>query len=200
MRQKRFSAKQHGVSVSWIASVGCLLLAFCLTARPAGRLVKRQVLAWQAADTWRAWQAAGKESASGDPLVWLTANSADISTLVLDDATKENLARFPCWVAFGAKPADQGLKIIQAHRDTHFRNLDLLEINDTVRVDWTSGARQYQVIDIEIVNPQQAEARFMELAAMDRLVLLTCYPFRYVGPAPQRYLVWLQGSASEPQR
>jgi LPXTG-site transpeptidase (sortase) family protein len=191
MRQKHFSSKGRGVSLLWAVQAGCLLLTICLTARPVGRLVKRQVIAWKAADTRREWKAVGRESRSGDPQAWLTAKDAGISMLVLYDATKENLNRFPCWSTFGEKPEGRGLKIIQAHRDTHFRHLGQLKINSAVEVEWAAGVAHYRVIDIEILDPQQAEVRLRELATLDRLVLMTCYPFRYIGPAPQCYLVWL---------
>ena len=35
-----------------------------------------------------------------------------------------------------------------------------------------------------------ASKRMREKAGEDWLVLLTCHPFRYLGPAPRRFLAW----------
>ena len=108
---------------------------------------------------------------------------------------KNNLYQCPCWSTFGAKPDDAGLKIIQAHRDIHFYRLGKLKKGSALHLETIKGRKTYEVEYTEILTPAEAEIKIQHAAHRDCLLLMTCYPFRYIGPAPKRYLVW-----AKPQR
>lgn len=76
---------------------------------------------------------------------------------------------------------------LTAHRDGTFRVLKDVAIGDTVVLGGKEQSRVFQVTDIQIVTPDQVEV--LDPTPHTTLTLVTCYPFYYVGNAPQRYVV-----------
>jgi sortase A len=77
--------------------------------------------------------------------------------------------------------------VLAGHRDSVFRNLGEVKLGDlmTVRTDY--GVFVYEVHKIRIVK---ADDKTVIVPTADAvLTLSTCYPFRYVGNAPKRYIV-----------
>lgn len=106
---------------------------------------------------------------------------------VYADASERNLNRGAGLVAGTATPGDAGNVALAAHRDGYFRVLEKVVIGDVVQLDSPSGHLQYRVTGISIVEPTD----LWPLAATDvpTVTLVTCYPFYFVGSAPQRYIV-----------
>ena len=73
------------------------------------------------------------------------------------------------------------------HRDTFFRPLKDIKVNDTIRLTTLDGVTDYRVTDTKIVPPTDTSA--LDEASDKTLVLVTCYPFYYIGPAPKRFIV-----------
>jgi len=91
-------------------------------------------------------------------------------------------------------PGERGNVGLAGHRDTYFRKLHGIAPGDTVRLTTPDGAFTYQVDSILIVRPSRGD-----LLRPDRrvgLTLVTCYPFHYVGPAPDRFVVLAQPTMS----
>jgi sortase A len=86
-----------------------------------------------------------------------------------------------------AFPGEVGNVGIAGHRDRHFRPLRDVEVGDRIDVTTPDGDFVYLVDDIQIVAPDATEV----LAATDEpvLTLVTCYPFWYLGHAPERFIV-----------
>ena len=77
--------------------------------------------------------------------------------------------------------------VLAGHRDSVFRNLGDVKLGDlmTVRTDY--GVFVYEVHKIRIVK---ADDKTVIVPTADAvLTLSTCYPFRFVGNAPKRYVV-----------
>ena len=86
-----------------------------------------------------------------------------------------------------ALPWQSGNAVLAGHRDTFFRLLKDLRQGDLIRMTTTRGTFDYQVVRTEIVEPDDISAL---APTSDRaLTLVTCYPFVYVGRAPQRFIV-----------
>lgn len=81
----------------------------------------------------------------------------------------------------------RGNAVVAAHRDTFFRPLHLVQSGDLIRVLTEHGSYNYRVELTEVVSPD--DVRVLEPTTEPTLTLVTCYPFFYVGPAPQRYVV-----------
>jgi LPXTG-site transpeptidase (sortase) family protein len=76
---------------------------------------------------------------------------------------------------------------IAGHRDGFFRGLRHVELGDGLSLTTLDGVSHYEVTKLEVVEPTAVEV--LEPTPHDALTLVTCYPFYYVGDAPQRYVV-----------
>ena len=77
--------------------------------------------------------------------------------------------------------------VISAHRDTYFSELGKLVMGDQVIVETSAGRFTYEVSEIRIVDKDDRTVIVPTEEAI--LTMTTCYPFHYVGPAPDRYIV-----------
>ena len=86
-----------------------------------------------------------------------------------------------------ALPGAPGNAAFAAHRDTFFSPLARIRNGDDVIVTTPGGVHRYTVVRTRIVTPSDVSV----LRSTDRpqLTLVTCYPFDYVGSAPQRFIV-----------
>jgi sortase A len=84
-------------------------------------------------------------------------------------------------------PWTSGNSVLAAHRDTHFRPLRHIRQGDLIRLKTRQGVLEYSVKDTMIVAPK--DVWVMAPTTGRRLTLVTCYPFNYVGSAPQRFIV-----------
>lgn len=86
-------------------------------------------------------------------------------------------------------PGQKGQIVLSGHRDTVFRRLGELEIGDEFIVkmpygDFTYVIERTKIVDADdrtVINPDIDE---------ELLTVTTCYPFRYVGSAPDRYIIY----------
>jgi len=86
--------------------------------------------------------------------------------------------------------------VLAGHRDSAFRNLGELKIGDFLSVRTTYGTFVYQVHKIRIVS---ANDRTVIVSTKDAILTLsTCYPFRFIGNAPKRYIVQANMVMGEP--
>ena len=77
--------------------------------------------------------------------------------------------------------------VLAGHRDSVFRNLGELKLGDLLHVQTDYGKFVYEVHKIRIVAGNDKTVIVPTADAV--LTLSTCYPFRYVGNAPKRYIV-----------
>jgi sortase A len=101
-----------------------------------------------------------------------------------DDLT---LNRGAGWIAGTARPGEAGNIGIAAHRDGFFRVLKDIRDGDQIALDTPQHKAVYQVDQIEIVAPD--DVHVLQPRPQPSLTLVTCYPFYFVGDAPQRYIV-----------
>jgi sortase A len=80
-----------------------------------------------------------------------------------------------------------GNMALAAHRDGLFRRLEHIRPNDEVRVVTPRGDFFYSVRRTRIVEPDDVSV--IAHTAAPTITLITCYPFSFVGNAPQRFVV-----------
>lgn len=86
-----------------------------------------------------------------------------------------------------ALPGENNNSVISAHRDTFFRKMYKLKIDDTVIINTKAGEFTYIVIGIKIVKKTD---RTVIVPIKDSiLTMTTCYPFDYVGRTSNRYII-----------
>jgi sortase A len=76
---------------------------------------------------------------------------------------------------------------LAAHRDGLFRRLEKIRFDDDVRVTTPRGEYHYRVRKTQIVDP--GDVWVLAPTATPTITLITCYPFSFVGNAPQRFIV-----------
>ncbi|OFW16150.1 MAG: hypothetical protein A3F70_02705 [Acidobacteria bacterium RIFCSPLOWO2_12_FULL_67_14] len=86
-----------------------------------------------------------------------------------------------------ALPEDGGNIGLAAHRDTFFRPLRDIRIADEIRLVTPTGTFTFLVADTSIVKP--TDTWVLDPTRGMTLTLVTCYPFSYVGAAPDRFIV-----------
>jgi sortase A len=91
------------------------------------------------------------------------------------------------WIEGTARPATQGNIGIAGHRDGFFRPLKDARVGDRIELRTGDTTSLYAVDEITIVTPQ--DVHVLQPRARPSLTLVTCYPFYFVGSAPQRYIV-----------
>jgi sortase A len=183
-------SESEGLSMRRILFWLFLFGACALAAKPAASAAKRAVSALEAQALWQAARASDRpEAAPGEPALWLAIPSIRLGLPALQDVTEENLQRLPCVVAWPER--DVALTVILGHRDTHFRPLERLRKGATITVTRRDGSRQaYRVTAIDVLAPDAAQRKIRARMDRDELALMTCHPFRYIGPAPQRIIFW----------
>lgn len=96
-----------------------------------------------------------------------------------------------------ALPGDPGNAAFAAHRDTFFRSLEGVRNGDEIAVTTTRGEYRYVVSGTRIVDP--SDVSVLRASREPTLTLVTCYPFDYVGSAPQRFIVTARLVQSKPR-
>jgi sortase A len=84
-------------------------------------------------------------------------------------------------------PGHDGNIGIAGHRDGFFRTLKDIRTGDSIELVTVSGTDIYIVDRIRITGP--ADVSVLLPRPKPSLTLVTCYPFYFVGPAPNRYIV-----------
>lgn len=84
-------------------------------------------------------------------------------------------------------PDQNGHVVLSGHRDTVFRNLDQVEEGDHLYVNYQGTVYDYQVRKIWITDEDDRSV----IVNKDEptLTLTTCYPFDFIGFAPERYII-----------
>lgn len=86
-----------------------------------------------------------------------------------------------------ALPGEENHTILSGHRDTVFRGLRHLKEDDELVVATTEGTFTYKIFRIRIVKADDHTVMTPKPSAT--LTLTTCYPFYFLGNAPERYII-----------
>jgi sortase A len=84
-------------------------------------------------------------------------------------------------------PGEKDNSVLSGHRDTVFRKLGQLKINDQLIVETTAGTFTYEIREIKIVDMNDKTIITPTNHAV--LTVTTCYPFDFIGSAPERYIL-----------
>ena len=110
-----------------------------------------------------------------------------LSVAVLQGTTSKTLLLGVGHIEGTALPGEAGNIGIAGHRDTYFRVLKDIRRNDEIQLQTASGVTRYEVDWIQITAPR--DGYIVALTSESALTLVTCYPFYYVGAAPERFVV-----------
>jgi sortase A len=113
-----------------------------------------------------------------------------VSVVVMEGTTDKTLRRAVGHIAGTALPGGPGNVGIAGHRDTFFRPLRKIQPDDIIKLTTLSGAYRYRVVFTKVVSPD--DVAVLDPNGKEILTLVTCYPFYYVGSAPERFIVRAQ--------
>jgi sortase A len=97
-----------------------------------------------------------------------------------------------------ALPGEVGNVVLAGHRDTFFRPLSGVRAGDSITLKSRDGEFEYLVESTSVVAPSEVEV--LEPTGGRTLTLITCYPFSYIGAAPNRFIVRARQRIEAPGR
>jgi sortase A len=84
-------------------------------------------------------------------------------------------------------PGEEDNCVLSGHRDTVFSKIGKLKIGDPLIVETAAGIFTYEVSGTRIVKEDDRTVIVPTDSAV--LTMTTCYPFNFIGSAPERYIV-----------
>ncbi len=114
-----------------------------------------------------------------------------IPAIRLDEVVVEGLGDRDLWAGPGhmpgtVLPGENGNSVLSAHRDRHFHRLDDVRVGDVIETQTEQMSVRWRVIKRQIVLKDD---KSIFETTEPRLTLTTCWPTRYLGPAPDRLLI-----------
>ncbi|MBU5348718.1 class D sortase [Paenibacillus lautus] len=107
---------------------------------------------------------------------------------IIEGTDEEMLERGVGHYSGTAFPMDNEQILLSGHRDTVFRDFDKLSVGDHFIVKLPYGTFEYEIKSTDIVDKDDTSV--IRSMGTEALVVSTCYPFRFVGNAPERYIFY----------
>jgi sortase A len=121
------------------------------------------------------------------PLALLRVGKIHLEVPVLEGTDDLTLNRGVGRIAGTARVGENGNMGVAGHRDGFFRGLKDVGVGDSIDLVMPTRTNTYVVDKVEIVNPDNVGV--LRPTPASSLTLVTCYPFYFIGSAPQRYIV-----------
>jgi len=111
----------------------------------------------------------------------------ELSAIIVEGDDSKTLRRAVGHIPGTPLPGQAGNIAFTGHRDTFFRPLRKIRSNDIIVVTTLQGEYRYRVVSTKVVGPN--DVAVLDPSAKEVLTLVTCYPFYFVGAAPERFIV-----------
>ncbi|WP_187443800.1 sortase [Sutcliffiella horikoshii] len=127
--------------------------------------------------------------AAGDEIGEVYFPVLEVGIPVFHGVTEGELGKGVGHVPGTSLPGDGGNIVLSGHRDTVFRRLEEVEVGDKVMVglDGGDGLFIYKVSKIRVVDKEDTSV--VVPRPREVLTITTCYPFTFIGSAPERYVL-----------
>jgi sortase A len=116
-----------------------------------------------------------------------------VSVMLMEGDDAKTLRRAVGHIPGTQLPGQPGNVALSGHRDTFFRPLRNIRENDVIVVTTLQGEYRYRVVSTSVVSPDDVAVLnagpILETGQSEILTLVTCYPFYFVGPSPDRFVV-----------
>ncbi len=123
----------------------------------------------------------------GDEMGTLTIPRINAKIPIFHGTNEDELSKGIGHYAKSVLPGERDNSVLAGHRDTVFRQLGDVKLGDQLIVTTSAGTFTYEVRKIRIVDKDDRTVIIPK--PRPTLTVSTCYPFRYIGPAPQRYVL-----------
>jgi sortase A len=117
----------------------------------------------------------------------LEAPTLNVATTVLEGSDDATLKRASGHIEDTPLPGEIGNVGVAGHRDTVFRPLERAKAGDPLVLTTADRVYHYRITRTFIVDPD--DVYVLDPTPAPTLTLVTCYPFRYLGHAPRRFIV-----------
>lgn len=112
----------------------------------------------------------------------------NMDAVLIEGVSRKALSAGPGHMKETAMPGETGNAVITGHRDTFFRHIYELAKGDEIQVRRNGRVFTFVVTGQRIVQPDDVSV--LKQTDDPQLTLITCYPTYYIGPAPQRLVVF----------
>jgi len=123
----------------------------------------------------------------GDNIGSLTIPNLNLKLIILQGTGDKELNKGVGHFTQSVLPGEKDNCVISGHRETSFRQLYKLKLGNPVIVQTSAGTFTYEVIGTRIVHKDDKTVIVPTKNAV--LTMTTCYPFYFIGNAPDRYIV-----------
>ena len=111
----------------------------------------------------------------------------DLEVPILEGTDDVSLNRAVGHIAGTPRPGESGNVGLAGHRDGFFRGLKDVSTGDTIEIITPDNTTKYVIDEIAVVDPLNVSV--LAPRTLPSVTLVTCYPFYFIGSAPQRYIV-----------
>ncbi len=179
-------------------SVGALLVSMVAVARLEGEVGRQSALEiFQSTSTlpdqtlWSPERIEGYQASLAAvpeaPVAILRVPDLDLEVPVYATASELHLNRGAGLIEGMGLPDTGGNLGIAGHRDGFFRVLKDIQPGQRIEVETRARTHRYRVVSTEVVDP--ADVSVLADTLDPTVTLVTCYPFYFLGSAPQRFIV-----------
>lgn len=124
----------------------------------------------------------------GDTVGILEINKIEAELPIIEGTDEEELDIGVGHLKDTVYPTQNDQILLSGHRDTVFMRMGELEIGDTMTVKMPYGDFTYEIYETFIVDADDTTV-IGSTAPDEVLTVTTCYPFSYLGNAPDRYII-----------
>ena len=123
----------------------------------------------------------------GDEMGSLTIPRISATLPIFHGTDEDELTKGIGHYAKSVMPGERDNSVLAGHRDTVFRELGKVKVGDPLIVKTSAGTFTYKVHKIRIVDKDDRTVIIPK--PRPTLTVSTCYPFNFIGHAPQRYIL-----------
>jgi sortase A len=139
---------------------------------------------------------AKKKPVLGEKIGVLTIPKLNRSLPIFEGTNSEILKQGVGHYTHSVLPGENNNSVLSGHRDTVFRGLGDVGINDELIVTTDDGEYLYKIRKVRIVD--QNDRTVLVPKPKSTLTVTTCYPFGFIGNAPKRYILVADLLAAHP--
>lgn len=107
---------------------------------------------------------------------------------IIEGTDPEQLEKGVGHYAKSVLPGENDNSVLSGHRDTVFRKVGSLKKGDKLITKTSAGMFTYEILKTWVVDDDDRTV-IVSHKGNQILTLTTCYPFDFVGSAPQRYII-----------
>ncbi|WP_330937839.1 class D sortase (plasmid) [Bacillus amyloliquefaciens] len=126
---------------------------------------------------------------NGETVGILSIPKIDAELPIVEGTAAEDLSKGVGHYKGSNYPNENGQIVLSGHRDTVFRRTGELKHGDTLKLSLSYGEFEYKITDTKIVDENDTSVITLQHKE-EELILTTCYPFSYIGDAPERYIIY----------